>query len=166
MSGMMVDQLDLQLYERFGMRHMPGSKPDFRNGFLVAGTVFSAAEISVLDGVTAGTVSASKALVAGASSELTGLGTLTFADAKNIVFNTTTGTKIGTAVGQKIGFWNATPVVQQASAAQAAVTPSTDFTGADTVNKATVLAAVQAVETLVNRIRLDLVTTGILKGSA
>ena len=92
--------------------------------------------------------------------------TITMADATNIAVDTTTGTKIGTATSQKIGFWNATPVIQQASAAQAAVTPSTDFTGADTVDKATVLAAVQAVETLVNRLRLDLVTVGIIKGAA
>lgn len=38
--------------------------------------------------------------------------TLTFADAKNMAFNTTTGTKIGTGTTQKIGFWNATPVVK------------------------------------------------------
>jgi len=37
---------------------------------------------------------------------------LTFSDAKNIIFNTTTGTKIATATTQKIGFWNATPIVQ------------------------------------------------------
>lgn len=37
---------------------------------------------------------------------------LTFADAKNIVVNATTGTKIGTATTQKIGMWNVTPVVQ------------------------------------------------------
>lgn len=87
-------------------------------------------------------------------------------DGSNIATGTATGSKIGTAVGQKIGFWNATPVIQQASAAQAAVTPSTDFTGADTVDKAVVLAAVQAVETLVNRLRADLVTVGIIKGEA
>lgn len=40
-------------------------------------------------------------------------GLLTFADAVNMAFNITTGTKIGTATNQKIGFWNATPVVQQ-----------------------------------------------------
>jgi hypothetical protein len=125
-----------------------------------------AAEINVLSGVTAGTVSASKALVVDANSRLTAMGGITFKDAENISFNTSTGTKIGTATGQKFGFWNATPVIQQASAAQAAVTPSTDFTGADTVDKAVVLAAVQAVETLVNRLRLDLVTTGIIKGAA
>lgn len=45
-------------------------------------------------------------------------GTVEFADsirmtdAKNIILTTTTGTKIGTATTQKLGFWNATPVVQ------------------------------------------------------
>ena len=38
---------------------------------------------------------------------------LTIADNTNIVLNTTTGTKIGTATTQKLGFFNATPVVQQ-----------------------------------------------------
>jgi hypothetical protein len=37
---------------------------------------------------------------------------LTMADGKNVVLNTTTGTKIGTATAQKLGFYNATPVVQ------------------------------------------------------
>lgn len=49
-------------------------------------------------------------------------GLLTFADAVNMAFNTTTGTKIGTATGQKIGFWNATPVVQQILATGAGAT--------------------------------------------
>jgi hypothetical protein len=44
---------------------------------------------------------------------------ITIADAKNIILNTTTGTKIGTAVGQKLAFWNATPVSQQAHIADA-----------------------------------------------
>lgn len=37
---------------------------------------------------------------------------ITISDAINIVLNTTTGTKIGTATSQKLGFWNATPVIQ------------------------------------------------------
>ena len=45
--------------------------------------------------------------------------TLTFADTVNMAFDTTTGTKIGTATTQKIGFYNATPVVQGASVADA-----------------------------------------------
>lgn len=42
--------------------------------------------------------------------------TITMNDAANIVVNATTGTKIGTATTQKLGFYNATPVVQQATA--------------------------------------------------
>lgn len=38
---------------------------------------------------------------------------VTLADAKNIILNTTTGTKIGTGTTQKLGFFNATPVVQR-----------------------------------------------------
>lgn len=38
---------------------------------------------------------------------------MTISDAGHIVLGATTGTKIGTATGQKLGFWNATPVVQQ-----------------------------------------------------
>ena len=35
-------------------------------------------------------------------------------DAQNLSTDITTGTKIGTGATQKLGFWNATPVVQQA----------------------------------------------------
>ena len=37
---------------------------------------------------------------------------LTLADSVNFVFNTSTGTKIGTGTTQKIGFWDAPPIVQ------------------------------------------------------
>jgi hypothetical protein len=40
------------------------------------------------------------------------LGDLTIANTKNFILSATTGTKIGTATTQKLGFWNATPVVQ------------------------------------------------------
>jgi hypothetical protein len=46
-------------------------------------------------------------------------GNLTLGSGNNLVLNTTTGTKIGTATDQKIGFFNATPVVQQAAVADA-----------------------------------------------
>lgn len=46
-------------------------------------------------------------------------GHTTWAEGINQVFGTTTGTKIGTATTQKIGFWNATPVVQAAGIADA-----------------------------------------------
>jgi len=37
---------------------------------------------------------------------------LTMSDAANIILNTTTGSKIGTATTQKLGFYNSTPIVQ------------------------------------------------------
>jgi len=46
----------------------------------------------------------------------------------DIVLGTTTGTKIGTATTQKIGFWNATPVVQPAHIAD----PTADVTSLKT----------------------------------
>lgn len=39
--------------------------------------------------------------------------TLKFADGVNFEFNTSTGTKLGTAASQKLGFYNAAPVAQQ-----------------------------------------------------
>lgn len=113
---------------------------------------------------------------------------ITIADAQNVIVNATTGTKIGTAVSQKIGFWNVTPVIQQASALQGAVGAvttvgsNTGTAGAglsligDTtsVNQAAALmndlVALQediaAVQVLVNRLRADLIAVGIIKGSA
>lgn len=47
---------------------------------------------------------------------------MTILDGSNVVLGTGTGTKIGTATSQKLGFFDAAPVVQPADAAQAAVT--------------------------------------------
>jgi hypothetical protein len=45
---------------------------------------------------------------------------LDFADAKDITFGTTTGTKIGAATSQKLAFWNAAPIIQPTTAVGAA----------------------------------------------
>lgn len=50
-----------------------------------------------------------------------GTSAMTF-DAYNIALDTGTGTKLGTATGQKLGFWGATPVVQQVLATGAGAT--------------------------------------------
>lgn len=109
-------------------------------------------------------------------------GTFTLADAKNIVVGSTTGTKIGTATTQKIGFWNVTPVVQPAAAGQAAVT----FTNANgdigglTISAGYSQAEVQALRnacevladdcrnllTLVLAQRTAMVNSGLMKGAA
>ena len=56
---------------------------------------------------------------------------ITMADAKNLIFDTTTGTKIGTATGQKMGFWNTAPAVQPAHVGDpgASANDVTDSTG-------------------------------------
>ena len=99
--------------------------------------------------------------------------TITLADAVNLVVNATTGTKIGTATTQKLGFWNATPVVQPASADQAALTDSTGGTADGTVaavsgsgDDATINNNFKEVLTLLNQLRADMVSVGLIKGSA
>ena len=93
-------------------------------------------------------------------------GLFTFADACNMAFNGTTGTKIGTGVDQKIGIWNATPIVQPAHANQAALSLDVDVTGVDTVDKTAIDANFTAIQTLVNQLRSDLVSVGLIKGAA
>lgn len=54
----------------------------------------------------------------------------TWADPFNFAFGTSTGTKIGTATNQKIGFFNATPVVQQTGNITAGLNTLGLFSGA------------------------------------
>ena len=92
----------------------------------------SAAGVLAVEGVVVPTISSSDTL---SNKTLAGV---TISDAGNIVLNTTTGTKIGTAAGQKIGFYNATPVIQQAGTGETVgftagggtgVTDASTFTG-------------------------------------
>jgi len=110
---------------------------------------------------------------------------MTITDATNIVLNTTTGTKIGTAVGQKLGLWNVTPVIQPLGADQAdqgAMTGTvlgdlgatsggwgySSEANADAVHTKfdLLIADVAALDTLLTAIRTALVAVGIMKGSA
>ena len=65
---------------------------------------------------SAGQVQYNNAGALGGTSTISISGTaVTWADATTWVMGTTTGTKIGTATTQKLGFYNATPVAQQAT---------------------------------------------------
>ena len=114
---------------------------------------------------------------------LTANGGVTLADATNVAVNASTGTKIGTGVTQKLGFWNATPIVQPAGAGQAAVAAPTSYTahgaGGTAVTSAaatdldttaaalaTAVTELTALRTLVDAMRTALVNSGIMKGSA
>jgi len=46
---------------------------------------------------------------------------LNLVNGKNIVFSTTTGTKIATATSQKLSFWNATPIIQPTTSISGAI---------------------------------------------
>lgn len=93
-----------------------------------------------------------------------------------IVINTTTGAASVKFVAAKLGFFNATPVVQQAAAAQGALggtlTGTTNDTLVDVAGSwdATAIAAINKnfkdVQELVNALRTALVNVGIIKGSA
>jgi len=109
-------------------------------------------------------------------------------DAVDIATGTGTGTKIGTSVSQKLSLWNAAPIVQPASANQAALGAATTVglnTGTSgaglslignttTVDQATALMNdlkalqedIAAAYTLINQLRTDLVAAGIIKGAA
>ena len=88
----------------------------------------------------------------------------TLADAYNITFGKSVGTKIGTATDEKLAFHNSTPVVQRVGAAQVAVAN----TGATNTTPFgyTTAAQANAIVTLLNEIRAALVEKGIIKGAA
>jgi hypothetical protein len=76
---------------------------------------------------------------------------LTIGDAKNIAFATTTGTKIGTATNEKIGFWNATPIVQPTTATTASTLVSNlgmPLTDTDTFDGYTLKQVVKALRNI------------------
>ncbi len=67
------------------------------------------------------------------TSTLAANGIITMGDGINIVTNGTTGTKIGTATSNKIGMWNATPIVQPTTAIAASTfTANTSLIANDT----------------------------------
>lgn len=108
-------------------------------------------------------------------------GDVTMGSGVNIITNTTTGTKIGVASDQKVGFFGKTAVVQPANAAQAAVSVANEDGDIGNLtfttptqgevealrDKCEILADdVRAIGALLNQLRGDLVTLGLVKGEA
>jgi hypothetical protein len=72
---------------------------------------------------------------------------ITLAAGRNIVFDTVSGGRIGSATNEKIGFWNATPIVQPTTAVTAATLVSgggTAITSTDTFDGYTLQKIVKA----------------------
>jgi len=107
------------------------------------------AVFTIADG---GGVTLTQTLAVTGASTITGLltanGGITLGDAQNIAFNTTTGTKIGTATTQKFSFWNATPIVQPTAAVASATVASpgagTNIKTDDTFDGYTIAQVVRA----------------------
>jgi hypothetical protein len=72
----------------------------------------TAGDISILNDFASGSIKMAAGGSATAQWTIGSNGDLTAADGENIIFGTTTGTKIGTATSQKLSLWNATPIVQ------------------------------------------------------
>lgn len=70
-----------------------------------------------------------------------------FLDGRNIQLGLSTGTKIGTATGHKLGFFNKTPVIQQSSPSSLA-TVGTDVDG--------------VARTAINTLRTSLINLGLI----
>jgi hypothetical protein len=88
----------------------------------LAATPDATDELVIADGGVTKKISVSNLV----SAALNLSGNKTVFDGVNLVLGTTTGTKLGTGVTQKLGFWNATPVVQPAAVADATDAASTE----------------------------------------
>ena len=95
---------------------------------------------------------------------------LTINDAGNIALGTTTGTQIGTATSQKLGFFGTTPVVQQAGATgvaspatvTTASTSTTPFGYATSTQADTIASELATTVTAVNALITQLAALGLI----
>lgn len=100
-------------------------------------------------------------------------GGLQLSEGASIDVGTTIGSKIGNTPSQKLGFWNATPIVQPSGANQAAITDSTTGTPGFTLSdvglafsQATINSNFASLARQCNEFRNVLVNTGLMKGAA
>lgn len=75
------------------------------------------------------------------------------------------GTTLGQSTSDAVGFYGVTPVAQPTSSNEAAVTTSASVSISATQWGFATSTQATALVTLVNQLRADLVTVGIIKGS-
>lgn len=95
-------------------------------------------------------------------------GRFIFAEGVNFSFGTVTGIKFGTAVGQKLGFWNTVPVIQPAAeanlGAQAVIVNNCDALSCNALSatEASTQTAVDNLVAKVNNILAKLRSVGLI----
>lgn len=93
---------------------------------------------------------------------LTSSGSGSQATVKQVSDNRSDGVQVGQSATDLVGFFGVTPAVQPASGDQAAAVATTTTTATTTALQ----TDLDDVRTLVNRLRADLVTLGLIKGAA
>lgn len=149
---------------------------------LIAGALILSAGLSTGNAVPAELILRSSIPVASGAAlqtpakvlTITNASTITLAESVNVVTGTVTGTKYGTATAQKQSFWNVAPVIQPASAFQAAVLDNTSGVAVFVLVDVGVVGVTSPTFTnnnfatlarQINEIRNVLVNTGLMKGA-
>lgn len=141
-----------------------GSSFSISNDWTNAGNTIADLGIVTTIDIDGGTIDG--AIIGGASpaagtfTDLAATENITLSDAKDFILDTTTGSKLGTATSQKLGFWNATPVIQQSSVGE--TTGFTAGSGTGAKDDSTHTGNVGSVAYTVSDIVKHLKTVGIL----
>lgn len=143
----------------------PGATEDIKDALVSLGLLTdSGASPLNLDG-GALTVAATATITTVAATDITLANDMTVADAGNIILATSTGTKIGTATTQKLAFYNATPIVQRTSSAQAAIATTAAISTTSAKWGYSTSTQANSIVTLANELRAALLALGLIKGS-
>lgn len=138
----------------------PASTADIKDSLVELGLIADSGATSL--NLDSGTLTAATV----ATTDLTVANDITIASEGNVILSTSTGTQIGTATSQKIGFYSTTPIVQRSGAAQAAVTTTPAVSTTSNIWGFSTSTQANDVVALANEIRAALVALGLIKGSA
>jgi hypothetical protein len=114
-QGYFVDSTMIGATNNYGFRGSLAAATGVWNLFMGGTAQNALAGFLRVGSTTAPTVELDVTGDAKISGTLAANGNITIGNAINIILNTSTGTKIGTATNQKLGFFNATPIIQYAT---------------------------------------------------
>lgn len=164
-GGEYIDSTNGNIYQNTGTKTSPTWKKVLRDGSTVAAltvTQLTATNAAITNASIPDSTLTNAAIANAALTNATLATTLTAANAANFALGTGSGSMLGTASGQKLALWGATPVIQPATATQTsgetglassaalttniAVTNTSTFNGGSGTKAYTVNAVVQALK--------------------